>query len=243
MKQMTFTRSAVALLTSLAIQQSASALSVNLTAAEYRTSVVRGELSGAPFESRTNFGAGPISDAYVSAVPTDWVESEANADLFKVSTTANALQHEIYRGHSEAFAGIDFTFKPMRSETTTLDLKFFMAGQFTWGGNEACLTDLTAGNVLWSFHDQGIGGGNILWDYHMEEVNATADFSIVTEFLADHDYRLCLSSWGTSSVPDFDQRTAEICGLEVAVPAVPEPTVSALLAITATGFFLRRKCA
>lgn len=241
MKHITFTRIAVVILAGVAVQHSASALSVNLTSSQYRTSLARGELSGAPFENRTNFGAGPISDAYVSSAPTDWVECEANADLFKVSTSANAVQHEIYRGHSEAFAGIDFNFTPVAAATTTIDLKFFMAGQFAWGGNEACLTDLTTGNILWNFYDQGIGGGNISWDYHLEEVDATANISVVTEFLADHDYRLCLSSWGTSSVPDFDQRTAEVCGLEVAVPAVPEPTVGAMIAIAATGLFLRRK--
>lgn len=240
MKQITFIRIALAVATLAVLQNSASAVTVNLSSAQYRTALVRGELSGAPFETRTNQGFGPISDAYVSAPPTDWVECEANADLFKVSTSANALQHEIYRGHAEAFAGIDFTFRPVTTTATMIDLTFYMVGQFTWGGNDACLKDLTTGNTLWNFYDQGLGGGNIAWNYNFENIDATANFSVLTELFADHDYQLTLSSWGSSSVPDFDQRTIEVNGLEVAVPAVPEPTVSALALLAVTGLLFRR---
>jgi len=243
MNRNTIVRIAFVVTTLFTAIQAAPAVQIELKSTQYHTFLARGELDGSPFENRTNYSFTPIGDAYLNPGAPGQVECAADARLFKVYTSAHALEHEIYRGHSEAFASAEFVFKPLADASTALGLSFFMSGQFAWGGNAVSLFDLTTQNTVWSFFDEGIGGGNIPWDYFAPgaEAGVNAAMSVPTQLFSNHEYRFNLSSWGSSSVPDSDLRFAEISGLELTTQAVPEPTVGALAVLAAAGMFLRRK--
>ena len=220
---------------------------IQLQTISHSTFVLRGELgSGAPFESRTNFTSHPFADYFVSPADPLWEECRADADIFQISTRADARMGEIFRGHSEAFARTQFTFVPKTNSLAPIGLSFSLGGQFAYGGTEVCLTDLTTGTTLWSYYDHGFSGGNIPWNFFETEPGApvTASLNQPTTLLAAHQYQFTMSSWGNSNTPDVDDRHVEICGLDLpeAVPLpVPEPTVGALTLLAATGMFLRRK--
>lgn len=241
MNRNTIVRIAFVLVGLVAVAPAASAVPFHLKSARYSTYVSRGQLNGQPFETRTNFAFAPIEDAYASTSFPGRLECEADATLLRISTLADAYQHQVYRGHSEARAGTDFVFTPNTDAFAAIKLDFFMAGAYAWGGNEFSLTDVTTGTTLWSFYDQGIGGGKIPWNYFAPgaEAGVTATLTLPTTLSAAHDYRIHMASWGSSSVPDSDYRTMQVSGLELA--QVPEPTVGALSLLAAAGLFCRRK--
>lgn len=216
--------------------RTAQAARIDLQSSSFRTSVVRGELSGAPFESRTNNSSHPTADYFKSPDGSGRIESRAEADLFRLATLADAGMRGVYRGHSEAYARMELVFNPEVDAIAAITLNFHMSGEYAWGGNQVTLFDLTTATPVWNYFDQGIGGGNIPWNYFApnSEEGVSACVTVATELFAAHNYRLLMDSWGSSSVPDSDGRTVTVSGLEV--QAVPEPSVAAL-AVLAMGLW------
>ncbi len=218
---------------------------IQLQNVNHSTFVLRGELgSGAPVESRTNFTTHPVADFLVHPADPLWEECRATASIFEIATRADARMGEIFRGHSEAFSQTQFTFVPEADTFAPIRINFSLAGQFAYGGNEICLTDLTTGITLWSYYDHGFSGGNIPWDFFAGEPGGPVTASVHPEatLFAAHEYQFTMSSWGNSNTPDVDERRVEICGLDLPeVMPVPEPTTGALTLLAAAGMFLRRQ--
>ena len=244
MKRNTIVRIAFVVATLSVAPLAASAVSIELKSAAYTTTVVHGELgTSVPFESRTNSAAQPLSDYFRGPNDPLWEECRAEANLFQITTRASAEPSGVYRRHSEAYAGSQFTFAPAQDTLAALELNFAMLGQYSWGGNEITLRDLTTGTTLWTYYDNGMLGGNIPWNFFEQSLEAgvTAQLQLPTQLFATHDYQFSMTSWGSSSVPDMDERHVQLSGLELAYSSVPEPTVGALTLLAAAGMFLRRK--
>ena len=218
--------------------QKAPAIQINLLSESHSTFIQRGELSGNPFESRTNFSYSPLSDRYTSADTYHPVTAQADASLFSIFTRAEAEVHPIYRGYAMASVCTELLFSPQNDVTTGLQMEFFTAGQFAYGGNDVSLFDVTTDSLLWSCHDEGLVLGNIPWvfDESRNGMAAVMDFS--TELLASHDYRLVMSSWSSSSVPDSDERLTKIYGFSYGLE-VPEPTSLTLLSVAGIALISR----
>ncbi len=218
----------------------ASAIQIELKSTQYSTYVARGELSGLPFETRTNFSSSPISDLFTCSDVFRPVESQADANLFRIFTLADATQHQIFRGYAKAIVSTEFTFSPTADASTLLDLDFFTTGQYVWGGNEVSLFDITTGTSLWSYYYHGLGGGTIPWAYDESRRGMAASLSLPTELFSSHDYRFRMASWGSSNNPDSDVRTTQVFGLE-STSVVPEPSALALTSLATAALLNSRR--
>jgi len=208
--------------------------------ASYYTYIAHGDLSGAPFQVRSNFSNQPITDSILSETHAGWLLAGVAASPTNVMSLANAEQYETSRGYAEAHAEVDVHFSPEVDTAATLILEMVVRGQFAYGGNEIQITDVSENIVLWNIYDHGLAGGNVPWVYNQNENWLTASLMPTLELSASHQYWLHMSSWGSSANPDWDSRDTTIMGLEFPVN-VPEPSLVNLAALCLCIQLIRRK--
>jgi len=175
----------------------------------------------------------PISDSLMYG---DHAEAKAEADLFRVHTLAHAAVREdedpFPRRRSGASASSEFIFSPQILSVADIRLDFLAWGNFAYGGGSVNLLDLTAGLELHAYNYDGLA--TLGWSDGPElgtKINSLMWDSI--SLIPGHDYKLTISSWSASNVPDADSRLTRLYGFEV----VPEPSVLALFTLAATALF------
>ena len=217
------------------VSVSASPVGVTLRDAQYTTFVSRGVwgIEGLNLESRTNESGMPIADSLVSE--TAWLNSRAEASLFRISSYAASD----YPLHDLATASADakLTFSPIASAVVPLSIEVTGWGHWYFSIGSVALYDVTAGTTLWNYEWNGQSGTMPWLEQGSEEPRGSAVLTIDTELLESHDYRLTLFSWVNSQEPSAPHIQMQVKGIEV----VPEPSAIAFLSLAGLALVVFRR--
>lgn len=180
--------------------------------------------------ARTIVAHDPLSDSVAtSSVHGSSSTAEGRAELF--STWTHTASHALPGDTAAAFAGVAEQIAFTVASDAIGDLGLEVTGPFPNTVGSIRLTDLTTSLLLWNYmwHETT---GTIPW---ASSSSSLVEWSVPTAFVADHLYRLEMSTF-TSSLQDEQVVGMTVSGLK----PVPEPSTLALLLLGGGVLYGRR---
>jgi len=186
--------------------------------------------------ARTTTGQSPISDSLTVSTANSVATATASAGLFSTvaHTTSDASARALENPVSFATVAEQVTF--LTGSSVTGDIGFGLTGPIVFTRGFFQLNDLTGNGVLWNYAWDTTNGNGISTVPGFNVAAQLLEWSTATSFIADHVYRLDMSTF-TNSNRDVETIGATVTGLE----PVPEPTTLMLLALGGGGLLYRHR--
>jgi hypothetical protein len=232
----------VPLCLTLAFTQTGYPMPINVLETQYTTGVSLWGNGGLGIGS-TNTSPVPISGSLNDPI-YGGLAAQANAGPFESLALAWAAAGSggvynpwpIYWG-AGASATSDIWFSPLSNQTTTINIQFASWYDFSVSCSVSLL-DVTSGNQMWNYRWNS-SGGTIQWVSTGGTPNRIATLTLNTDFDPSHIYELTMYTEADSNVPDVEQISIQLSGLE----PVPEPSTFALVSLGAVAWLtLHRRC-
>lgn len=218
---------------------SAQPLYITVSSAQYTTYVEAGGPSISPI-SRTTISPSPFSDEIDIMLGDPSDPSSLNSHAV-ASAGLFAVSEQTWRTAAVAEAVSQLWFSPVADQIQTLNIQIDQGVPYDEG--QISLVDLTANFELWNYGWNVYGpsdvpvlvplGNNVPWNTSI----GAANFNVVTEFLASHQYELTMIA-ASDATDDSERVDIQLNGLQV----VPEPSIAVLLALCGATLAIWRRC-